>query len=149
MVDLLDVGDRIDLVATDPRGGGTQVVAAGVPVLALPAPAPEVVAGGSRARSWWWAWSPPSSPPSPTRGVRQFLTYAFSPSVTAHERIKNFILRGNLVELAVAVIVATSFTAVVATFTDWLTAQMPESASEYFSNTENSFGAFLNAVSRS
>ena len=59
---------------------------------------------------------------------------------------KNFLLRGNLVELAVAVIIATSFTAVVATFTNWLTAQMPESASEYFSNTENSFGAFLNAV---
>ena len=59
---------------------------------------------------------------------------------------RNFLLRGNLVELAVAVIVGTSFAAVVATFTAWLTAQMPESLSEYFTNTPNSFGAFLNAV---
>lgn len=59
---------------------------------------------------------------------------------------KNFLLRGNLVELAVAVIIGTSFAAVVATFTNWLTAQMPESASEYFSNEANTFGAFLNAV---
>jgi Flp pilus assembly protein CpaB len=36
MVALLDVGDRIDLVATDPQQGGTSVVASDVPVLALP-----------------------------------------------------------------------------------------------------------------
>ena len=36
MVDLLRVGDRIDLVAADPQRGTSQVVAAGVPVLALP-----------------------------------------------------------------------------------------------------------------
>ena len=59
---------------------------------------------------------------------------------------KNFVLRGNLVDLAVAVIIATSFGAVVTTFTNWLTAQMPESMSNVFENTENSFGAFLNAV---
>jgi large conductance mechanosensitive channel len=59
---------------------------------------------------------------------------------------KNFILRGNLVDLAVAVIIGVSFGAVVTTFTNWLTAQMPESASDVFSNVENSFGAFLNAV---
>ena len=41
---------------------------------------------------------------------------------------KNFLLRGNLVDLAVAVIIGTSFGAVVTTFTAWLTAQMPESA---------------------
>ena len=33
---------------------------------------------------------------------------------------KNFILRGNLVDLAVAVIIGTSFGAVVTTFTNWL-----------------------------
>ncbi len=38
MVGLLEVGDRIDLVATDPQEGGAEVVAADVPVLALPAP---------------------------------------------------------------------------------------------------------------
>ena len=59
---------------------------------------------------------------------------------------KNFVLRGNLVDLAVAVILAVSFGAVVTTFTNWLTAQMPDSASSVFSNVENSFGAFLNAV---
>ena len=59
---------------------------------------------------------------------------------------KNFLLRGNLVDLAVAVIIGTSFGAVVTTFTAWLTAQMPESASEYFTNEANTFGAFLNAV---
>jgi Flp pilus assembly protein CpaB len=37
MVALLDVGDRVDLVATDPQAGGAGVVAADVPVLAIPA----------------------------------------------------------------------------------------------------------------
>ena len=59
---------------------------------------------------------------------------------------KNFLLRGNLVDLAVAVIIGTAFGAVVTTFTAWLTEQMPDTASEYFSNVPNSFGAFLNAV---
>ena len=59
---------------------------------------------------------------------------------------KNFLFRGNLVDLAVAVIIGTAFAAVVATFTQWLTSLLPESASEVFSNMPNSFGAFLNAV---
>lgn len=59
---------------------------------------------------------------------------------------KNFVLRGNLVDLAVAVIIATSFGTVVTTFTNWLTAQMPESMSNVFTNEENTFGAFMNAV---
>lgn len=59
---------------------------------------------------------------------------------------KNFILRGNLVDLATAVIVGTAFGAVVSTFTNWLTAQMPSSVENVFSNQANSFGAFLNAV---
>jgi Flp pilus assembly protein CpaB len=37
MVALLDVGDRIDLLATDPQQGGAGVVATDVPVLAIPA----------------------------------------------------------------------------------------------------------------
>ena len=36
-VALLKVGDRINLLATDPRGGGTDTVAVAVPILALPA----------------------------------------------------------------------------------------------------------------
>lgn len=59
---------------------------------------------------------------------------------------KNFILRGNLVDLAVAVIIGTAFGAVVTTFTNWLTAQMPETATAYFTNEPNTFGAFLNAT---
>lgn len=59
---------------------------------------------------------------------------------------KNFLLRGNLVDLAVAVIIGTAFGAVVTTFTAWLTAQLPKDTKEYFENTENSFGAFMNAV---
>ena len=59
---------------------------------------------------------------------------------------RNFVLRGNLVDLAVAVIIAVSFGTVVTTFTNWLTAQMPEGASKVFSNEANSFGAFMNAV---
>ena len=59
---------------------------------------------------------------------------------------KTFLLRGNLVDLAVAVIIGTAFGTVVTTFTNWLTSKMPEGASDYFSNEENSFGAFMNAV---
>lgn len=59
---------------------------------------------------------------------------------------KAFILRGNLVDLAVAVIIGTAFGAVVKTFTNWLTDQMPKGADNIFTNTENSFGAFMNAV---
>ena len=39
-VALLRVGDRIDLIAVPPQGGSADRVAAGVPVLALPAPDP-------------------------------------------------------------------------------------------------------------
>ena len=59
---------------------------------------------------------------------------------------KNFILRGNLVDIAVAFIVATSFAAVVTTFTAWLTNKLPSSVDNVFTNRENSFGAFMNAV---
>ncbi len=59
---------------------------------------------------------------------------------------KNFVLRGNLVDLAVAVIIAVSFGAVVTTFTEWLTGLMPTSAATFFSTAEQSFGAFLNAT---
>ena len=59
---------------------------------------------------------------------------------------RTFILRGNLIELAVALIMALSFAAVVTTFTEWLTGLMPDSASEIFSKDPQSFGAFLNAV---
>jgi len=59
---------------------------------------------------------------------------------------RNFLLRGNLIDLAVAVIIGTAFGAVVTTFTEWLTGLMPDSAENIFSTREQSFGAFLNAV---
>ena len=59
---------------------------------------------------------------------------------------KNFILRGNLIELATAFIMAAAFAAVVTKFVEWLTGLMPDSASSYFSTEAQSFGAFLNAV---
>ena len=58
---------------------------------------------------------------------------------------KNFILKGNLVEIAVGLIMALSFAAVVASFTAWLTSLLPESADSVFSDATY-FGAFLNAV---
>lgn len=45
-VGLLRVGDRIDLVATDPQGATSEVVAQGVPVLALPGPDTSAGAAG-------------------------------------------------------------------------------------------------------
>lgn len=59
---------------------------------------------------------------------------------------KNFLLRGNLIEVAVAFIMAAAFATVVTTFVAWLTNELPESAQEVFGNDENSFGAFMNAV---
>ncbi|GAA1138038.1 MscL family protein [Nocardioides aquiterrae] len=59
---------------------------------------------------------------------------------------KNFILRGNLVDLAVAVIIGTAFGAVVTAFTAFLTAKLP-GASETFQGTElGDGGFFLNAL---
>lgn len=59
---------------------------------------------------------------------------------------KNFLLRGNLIELAVAFIIGAAFATVVKTFTEWLTGLMPDSASEYFSTKDQTFGNFLNAL---
>lgn len=59
---------------------------------------------------------------------------------------KNFLLRGNLVDLAVAVIIGTAFGAVITAFTAWLTSQIP-GAKETFKNVElGDFGFFLNAL---
>ena len=50
MAGLLRVGDRIDLVSADPQGRSAEVVAAGVPVLALPDTPTEVGAAGLTGR---------------------------------------------------------------------------------------------------
>jgi len=77
MVALLDVGDRIDLVATDPQGGGSHVVAAGVPVLAIPAADAEVVAGQPGALVVVGV-EPTDATGLADASVRYFLTYVFS-----------------------------------------------------------------------
>jgi large conductance mechanosensitive channel len=59
---------------------------------------------------------------------------------------KNFLLKGNLIEIATGLIMALSFAAVTTTFTEWLTGLLPDTTSEYFGTAEQSFGAFLNAV---
>ncbi|MCH1865283.1 MscL family protein [Nocardioides sp. CFH 31398] len=58
---------------------------------------------------------------------------------------KNFLLRGNLVDLAVAVIIGTAFGAVVTTFTALITSLLPPEAADRFSDDEP-LGAFLNAT---
>jgi large conductance mechanosensitive channel len=55
---------------------------------------------------------------------------------------RNFLLRGNLVELAVAVIIGTSFGAVITAFTAWLTAKLP-ATSETFEGAQEGDGAFF------
>src|SRR4051812_23424966 len=50
MAGLLRVGDRIDLVSADPQGGAAEVVAAAVPVLALPDVPAEAGAAGLTGR---------------------------------------------------------------------------------------------------
>lgn len=58
---------------------------------------------------------------------------------------KNFLFRGNLVDLAVAVIIGTAFATVVATFTALLTSFLPEAADEVF-DPSTAGGAFVNAL---
>jgi large conductance mechanosensitive channel len=58
---------------------------------------------------------------------------------------KNFILRGNLVDIAVAFITAAAFARVVTTFTAWLTSLLPAAADDVFSDSTY-FGRFMNAV---
>jgi len=60
---------------------------------------------------------------------------------------KNFILRGNLVDLAVAVIIGTAFGAVVAAFTAWLTGKLAGDGSNVFADAQlGDLGFFINAV---
>lgn len=60
---------------------------------------------------------------------------------------KNFILRGNLVDLAVAVIIGTAFGKVVEAFTAWLTGLLPAAAGEVFKGAVlGDLGFFINQV---
>lgn len=57
---------------------------------------------------------------------------------------KNFLLRGNLVEIAVGLIVALAFATVVSTFTAWLMSLIPGLDDTFDGSTLS--GAFLNAL---
>jgi large conductance mechanosensitive channel len=57
---------------------------------------------------------------------------------------KNFLLRGNLVETAVALIMALAFASVVSTFTAWLMSLIPGLDDAFDPGTLS--GAFLNAL---
>lgn len=60
---------------------------------------------------------------------------------------KAFILRGGLVELAVAFIMATAFAAVVSSFVAWLMGVLPGWAGEVFKGAvEGDLGFFINQV---
>lgn len=59
---------------------------------------------------------------------------------------KNFLLRGNLVDLAVAVIIGTAFGAVVTAFTAWLTASLPGLEDTFKDAKSGDIEFFLNAL---
>jgi large conductance mechanosensitive channel len=59
---------------------------------------------------------------------------------------KNFVLRGNLVDLAVAVIIGTAFGAVVSSFTAWLMGKIPATEETFKGAKEGDLGFFLNAL---
>ena len=79
MVGLLAAGDRIDLVAADPQGSGARVVAAGVPVLAVPGAPTDAASDGVTGRLVVVGASDQSEV---TRiadaAVRDFLTFTFA-----------------------------------------------------------------------
>ena len=131
-VALLRVGDRVDLLVTETDGSAARLLAGGVPVLALPvdpegAHGPvggERAAGGARhlagavragvrrgrpglsgGRHLPLAWAHPTygSPGDPAGREELHMVQGF----------KEFILKGNLVELAVAFIMGLAFASVV------------------------------------
>ena len=59
---------------------------------------------------------------------------------------KNFHYRGNLIDLAVAVIIGTSFGAVVTAFTAWLTGKLGGHGSVFDHAKLGSFAFFVNAL---
>lgn len=78
MVDLLRVGDRVDLLATDPQGGGATVVATDVPVLALPRSSPGVEGSGLSGRLVVVGADEAEITRIADAAVRCFLTFAFA-----------------------------------------------------------------------
>ncbi len=77
-VALLTVGDHVDLVAADPGGGGARVVAASVPVLALPRSSEGPASSGLTGRLVVVGATPASATAIAEAAVRDFLTFTFA-----------------------------------------------------------------------
>lgn len=78
MVDLLQVGDLIDLVAADPQGGPAQTVTRGVPVLALPRASSDPGATGLSGRLVVVGVAETDVARIADAAVRYFVTFAYS-----------------------------------------------------------------------
>jgi hypothetical protein len=78
MVDLLRVGDRIDLVATDPQAGSAHLVATGVTVLALPGAGTEPSTTALGGRLVVVGTVPAEVADISAAAVTGFMTFAFS-----------------------------------------------------------------------
>ncbi|WP_028643235.1 SAF domain-containing protein [Nocardioides sp. URHA0020] len=78
MAGLLRVGDRIDLVSADPQGRAAEIVAVGVPVLALPDTPTEVGAAGLSGRLVVVGVAPREVARIADASVRTFVTIAFA-----------------------------------------------------------------------
>ncbi len=78
-VALLDPGDRIDLIATDPQAGGSRVVAADAVVLAVPPDPGDGTSGPATAGALVVLAVAPAAVPSVSEAAaRWFLSFAFS-----------------------------------------------------------------------
>lgn len=78
MVELLRVGDRVDLVAADPQGGAAEVVAVDVPVLAIPRADTEPSTTGLAGRLVVVGAAPGDVPRIAASAVTAFMTFVFS-----------------------------------------------------------------------
>jgi Flp pilus assembly protein CpaB len=78
-VDLLEVGDAVDLWAVDPQGGGTEQVAADVTVLAIPAPTPDDAGTGVPGRLVVLGVHDSEVTRVGESAVRRYVTYTWSP----------------------------------------------------------------------
>uniref|UniRef100_UPI003137A5FE SAF domain-containing protein n=1 Tax=Nocardioides psychrotolerans TaxID=1005945 RepID=UPI003137A5FE len=78
MADLLQVGDLIDLVAADPQRGTSEVVAAAVPVLALPRSSPAAGATGLPGSLVVVGLGEGDVGPIAAASVRSFVTFTWS-----------------------------------------------------------------------
>ncbi|MGL5825780.1 MAG: SAF domain-containing protein [Nocardioides sp.] len=78
VVDLLRVGDSVDLIGTDPQGGGTRTVAGDVVVLAVPPTDPESSGIGLSGALVVLGTVPADAEKVADAAVQEFLSIAFS-----------------------------------------------------------------------